>query len=274
MDADIARDHGLIIKIEDLLDRRRPWADVPGRILAAAIRQAVAEEGQPDRADSEADVVQALGWLRDLADQMAGEHLSAAAATISTAIDRLLLLLPVSVARDFAASDDTAAAATEPAWEREPVFGGALATIPLDDPLAVPPPPAPPARWASKREAREPDAEQREVDGQLQLAQAASARDPRPWVYCLDRLPEEPGRYEVAVWEPGELLGDPLRTGEDVRWWKARESWDGWDPGISGSVYAWQRTAEPPALRQRDLEPIEKIPVRWLPADYLEGLPE
>jgi hypothetical protein len=99
----------------------------------------------------------------------------------------------------------------------------------------------------------------------LALAKAAA----RPWIFCADRLPETAGRYEVAAWLPGVLMGDPLRLYRAYSFYHpiepGRERWRGGDS--IHDVYAWRPiTEDPPPLRPADRNFLlaAGVPAEWL----------
>lgn len=85
----------------------------------------------------------------------------------------------------------------------------------------------------------------------------------RSWIYCIERLPESTGRYDVSTWR--------LQTGEGLVTARSTSYWDGksWEtvPLDSSRVYAWKESpTEHAPLRKRDLRR------HLLPAGCMDGL--
>lgn len=73
-----------------------------------------------------------------------------------------------------------------------------------------------------------------------------------PWTYCIDRQPEAPGRYEVAVVTPYDHVRTDRRF---LEWFVGGDGSRGWLGELDCIAYAW-RPMEPadelPAPRRRD----------------------
>lgn len=100
-------------------------------------------------------------------------------------------------------------------------------------------------------------------DAARELVASEAEADPahRPWTYCVDGLPEEPGWYDCLIARPNETCTRQHRQFTGRSW-------------LGGElVFAWS-PIEPglPLPRRRDFAAAETERTGWPSLDYLEGL--
>lgn len=116
------------------------------------------------------------------------------------------------------------------------------------------------AREALARELKEPTIM---PGGDNGLYRRHDPTDARPWTYCVDALPTEPGRYEAAL---VILARAPYTVPRGLEWFVGEDGSKGWIGEGEGICYAWRPVPELPRPRRRDL-------TEWpLLGSYLEGL--